>query len=128
MGDRYIHKGLFQRRKPEGFETVNSPFELSYWYYALSGPAMALRLGLLKAEWEIVLMLSPLAHKDGLYLAAETALIPTLTPVTLPTTWRCWELWGYAQIETGTRRYYDQHVQLDLGQLNWGKTWGWVTL
>ena len=78
MGDRYILQGAIPAQETlRASETVNSPFELSYWHYALSvAQQWRLRLGLPKnMEWEIVLdKLSPLAHKDGLYLAAETAL------------------------------------------------------
>jgi hypothetical protein len=55
---------------------VNPPFELSYWHYALTvAQRWRERSGLPgESKWDdITNRLSPLAAKDGLYLAAETA-------------------------------------------------------
>lgn len=75
--DRYILKGIIPAQETlKASETINPPFELSYWHYALGvAQQWRERAGLpRKAEWdEIRDKLSPLAQKDGLYLAAETA-------------------------------------------------------
>ncbi len=57
-------------------ETVNPPFELSYWHFGLQlAQQWRERRGLpKKKQWDdIIRHLSPLAEKDGLYLAAESA-------------------------------------------------------
>lgn len=75
--NRYALKGLIpaqETMKPS--ETVNPPFELSYWYYGLSlAQKWRERAGLERNEkWDdIINRLSVLAAKDGLYLAAESA-------------------------------------------------------
>ncbi len=55
--------------------TINPPFELAYWYWGLStAQKWRERLGLPRvAKWDSVLTnLSPLAKKDGVYLAAQS--------------------------------------------------------
>ena len=57
-------------------ETANPPFELSYWHFALNtAQKWRERKGEPRIkEWdEIIATLPPLAAKDSLYLAAETA-------------------------------------------------------
>lgn len=75
--DRYVLKGLIPAQETLGAkETVNPPFELSYWHYALGVAQLwRERAGLQRDPlWdEIIAKLSPLAEKEGLYLAAETA-------------------------------------------------------
>ncbi len=75
--DRYILKGIIPAQETlRAAETVNPPFELSYWHFALSvAQQWRERMGEPRiAEWDtIIAKLSPLAEKDGLYLAAETA-------------------------------------------------------
>jgi hypothetical protein len=56
--------------------TINPPFELVYWHWGLTtAQQWRERLGLERnSKWDEVLKgLSPLAQKDGLYLAAENA-------------------------------------------------------
>ena len=56
--------------------TVNPPLELAYWHWALNtAQEWRERLNMeRKPEWDKVIDgLPPLAHKDGLYLAAESA-------------------------------------------------------
>ena len=78
--NRYVLKGLIpaqETMKPS--ETVNPPFELSYWHYGLSlAQQWRERAGLERNEkWDdIINRLSGLAAKDGLYLAAESAPQP----------------------------------------------------
>ncbi len=75
--NRYVLKGAIPAQETlRAAETTNSPFELAYWHYALSvAQQWRVRAGLPeKKEWNKILkLLSPLAQKDGLYLAAETA-------------------------------------------------------
>ena len=75
--DRYELRGIIPAQETlRAAETVNPPFELSYWHYALEvAQQWRVRLGLERnPAWDDVIgKLSPLAAKDGLYLAAETA-------------------------------------------------------
>ena len=74
--DRYILKGIIPAQetlKPEN--TFNPPFELSYWRYAMTlAQKWRERAGKTRnPEWEVLIeKLSPLAEKNGLYLAAES--------------------------------------------------------
>lgn len=74
---RYILRGIIPAQETlRAAETVNPPFELSYWHYALKAAQdWRERKGEPRVEkWdEIIANLSPLAAKDSLYLAAETA-------------------------------------------------------
>lgn len=75
--DRYVLKGVIPAQETlRASETVNPPFELNYWYFALqTAQEWRVRSGLPKnEEWQRVIdKLSPLTAQDGLYLAAETA-------------------------------------------------------
>jgi hypothetical protein len=79
MKGRYILKGLTpaQETLPPA-ETVNPPFELSYWHFALPvAQRWRERAGQPRnAQWDALInKLSPLAYTDyGLYLAAESAV------------------------------------------------------
>ncbi|MBP1612704.1 MAG: hypothetical protein H6Q13_152 [Bacteroidetes bacterium] len=76
---RYVLKGAIPAQETlRAAETVNPPFELSYWYYAMQTAQKWLeRTGQKRnVQWdEMIEKLSPLAYNsDKLYLAAETAL------------------------------------------------------
>ncbi len=75
--DRYTLKGIIPAQETlRPAETVNPPFELAYWHFGLSAAQQwRERLGKPRnPQWDtIIAKLSPLAAKDGLYLAAETA-------------------------------------------------------
>jgi hypothetical protein len=75
--DRYELRGVIPAQETlRAAETVNPPFELSQWHCVMSmAQAWRERLGKERnPEWdELIAKLSPLAEKDGLYLAAETA-------------------------------------------------------
>ena len=75
--NRYIIKGLIPAQETlRPSETVNPPFELSYWRFALSvAQQWRERAGMNRdPKWDdIINRLSPLTSKDGLYLAAESA-------------------------------------------------------
>lgn len=74
---RYVLKGIIPAQETlRAAETVNPPFELSYWHFGLNtAQKWRERMGLERnPEWDKVTgELSHLAAKDSLYLAAETA-------------------------------------------------------
>lgn len=74
--DRYILRGCIAAQETlPAVTTVNPPFELSYWHFALQvAQKWRERLGKQRnAHWDdIIQKISPLASKDSLYLAAET--------------------------------------------------------
>lgn len=74
---RYILKGIIPAQETlKASETVNPPFELSYWHFGLNtAQKWRERMGLERnPQWdELTSKLSHLAAKDSLYLAAETA-------------------------------------------------------
>lgn len=76
VGNRYILRGCIAAQETlPASTTVNPPFELSYWHFALQiAQSWRERLGKDRnAHWDdIISKISPLADKDGLYLAAET--------------------------------------------------------
>ncbi len=77
--DRYVLKGAIPAQETlRAAETVNPPFELSYWHFAMEvAQKWRERSGQQrnKAWDEMIAKLSPLAYNDDcLYLAAETAL------------------------------------------------------
>ncbi|KAA6352626.1 hypothetical protein EZS27_000078 [termite gut metagenome] len=79
LEDRYVLKGLIPAQETlNASETINPPFELSYWHYAMSvAQRWREREGKpRKPQWdELIDKLSPLAYnRDGLYLAAESAV------------------------------------------------------
>lgn len=75
--DRFELRGIIPAQETlRAAETVNPPYELVYWHHAMSiAQQWRERRGLERhAAWdELIAKLSPLAEKDGLYLAAETA-------------------------------------------------------
>ena len=76
--DRYILKGHIPAQETLGAaETVNPPFELSYWHFAIGvAQTWRERAGMERIpEWDTLIeKLSPLAYNaESLYLAAETA-------------------------------------------------------
>lgn len=77
QNNRYILKGIIPAQETlKASETVNPPFELSYWHFGLNtAQKWRERMGLERnPEWDkITNQLSHLAAKDSLYLAAETA-------------------------------------------------------
>ncbi len=76
VNDRYILRGCIAAQETlPAATTVNPPFELSYWHFALQvAQQWRERLGKARnAHWDdIIQKISPLASKDSLYLAAET--------------------------------------------------------
>ena len=128
--DRYVLKGAIPAQETlKASETVNPPFELSYWHFALStAQKWRVRLGMQKnMEWEIVLdKLSPLAHEEGKYLAAETA--PDTFLDTRFTSDHMAVL-GALGIMPSSRLVRKDIMTNTFNWIwdnwNWGKTWGW---
>jgi len=130
MEDRYVLKGAIPAQETlKASETVNSPFELQYWYFGLkTAQQWRTRLGLQKnMKWEIILdKLSPLAHQDGLYLAAETA---TDTYKDTRFTSDHMAVLGALGILPASRLVRPDIMTKTFDWIwtnwNWGKTWGW---
>ena len=147
--DRYVLKGAIPAQETlKAAETVNPPFELSYWHFALGiAQQWRQRRGLpLEAWWEeIVRKLSPLSAKDGVYAAAETApSYPSLRPVAQ----QGGEPFEASELPDAVKLYSDHMAVLAacgvlpfspqydkatmeatlrwvLQNWNWDKTWGW---
>lgn len=129
--DRYVLRGCIAAQETlPAATTINPPFELSYWHCALQiAQQWRVRQGKKRVPlWDdIIQKISPLAHKDSLYLAAESE----------PNTYQ-------------TLRMYSDHpavlgamgvLPLNRAQINpeimrntlnwvwknwnWDKTWGW---
>ena len=128
--DRYILKGIIPAQEtfnPQ--DTYNPPFELSYWHYAiLTAQKWRERTGKTrKPEWDrLIEKLSPLAEKDGLYLAAESA----------PDTYQNIRYYSDHPAVLGAYGMLPDSKQFNketmkntlhwvLAHWNWDKTWGW---
>ena len=128
--DRFVLKGCIPAQETlRADETVNPPFELSYWRYALATAQQWRQRQNLppKSQWEeIINRLSPLAAKDSLYLAAETA----------PQTYTDIRFTSDHMAVLGAVGILPMTPQADstimrntlhwvLDNWNWDKTWGW---
>ncbi len=130
-GDRYILKGIIPAQETlRAAETVNPPFELSYWHW---GMQTALQWQQLRNEtqntaWQrMVGKLSKLAaNKDGLYLAAESAK-DTYTDIRFTSDHPA--LLGAYGIMPATPQVDTRIMRNTLlwiwDNWNWNKTWGW---
>lgn len=127
---RYILKGLIPAQETlRASETVNPPFELSYWHFAMNiAQKWRERLGQKRnLQWdEMIDKLSPLASQDGLYLAAETA----------PDTYKDIRFTSDHMAVLGAfgilpkcplvrTDYMQNTLNWIWANWNWGKTWGW---
>lgn len=127
---RYVLKGAIPAQETlRAAETVNPPFELAYWHFAMqTAQKWRERTGLKRhLEWdELIDKLSPLAHKDKLYLAAETA--PD-TYEDIRFTSDHMAVLGALGIVPKTPLVRTDYMQNTLNWVwanwNWGKTWGW---
>ncbi len=130
MEGRYVLKGIIPAQETlRASETVNPPFELSYWYFAMNtAQKWRTRLGLPKnLEWEEMTdKLSPLAYKDKLYLAAETAE-DTYEDIRFTSDhMEVLGAWGILPKSPLVRKDYMQNtLNWIWDNWNWGKTWGW---
>jgi hypothetical protein len=127
---RYVLKGAIPAQETlRASETVNPPFELSYWHFAMStAQKWRERLGQKRnLQWdEMIDKLSPLAHQDGLYLAAETAT-DTYKDIRFTSDHMAvLGAYGILPLSPLVREDYMQNT-LDWvwKNWNWGKTWGW---
>ncbi len=110
-------------------ETFNPPLELAYWYWGLStAQKWRTRLGLSENEkWNIILKkLSPLAQKDGLYLAAESAPDSYNNIRYISDHMAVLGALGMLP-ESPLVKKETMHQTLDYiwDNWNWDKTWGW---
>lgn len=129
-GDRYLLKGCIAAQETlKASKTVNPPFELSYWHFGLSVAQLwRERLGMDRdASWdEIISKLSPLASRDGLYLAAESE----------PDTYSDITMYSDHMAVLDALGVLPETPQIDpaimrntldwvMANWNWDKTWGW---
>ncbi len=127
---RYVLKGAIPAQETlRASETMNPPFELSYWHYAMSvAQEWRKRAGLSKnLQWEeLIDKLSPLAAQDGLYLAAETA---TDTYKDIRFTSDHMAVLGALGILPKCKLVRTDYMKNTFNWIwdnwNWGKTWGW---
>ena len=128
--DRYVLKGCIPAQETlRAAETVNPPFELSYWHFALRiAQQWRERMGLPRDnDWdEVINRLSPLAAKDSLYLAAETAP-ETYSDIRFTSDHMA--VLGAVGILPATPQC-DNDIMRNtlhwvLNNWNWDKTWGW---
>lgn len=128
---RYVLKGAIPAQETlRASETINPPFELAYWHFAMQvAQQWRVRLGQKRnLEWdEMIDKLSPLAYNDDrLYLAAETA---TDTYQDIRFTSDHMAVLGALGIIPKTPLVRRDYMQNTLNWIwdnwNWGKTWGW---
>ncbi|KAA6315054.1 hypothetical protein EZS27_034429, partial [termite gut metagenome] len=128
---RYVLKGLIPAQETlKASETINPPFELSYWHYAMSvAQTWRERQGLKrKPQWdEIIDKLSPLAYNsDGLYLASEDA-VDTYKDIRFTSDHMA--VLGAVGILPMNKLIREDYMKNTLNWVwnnwNWGKTWGW---
>ncbi len=128
--NRYTLKGVIPAQETlRAAETVNPPFELSYWHFGLlTANKWRERRGLPRNQkWdEIAASLSRLAAKDSLYLAAETA----------PQTYEDIRFTSDHMAVLGALGILPESHLLEFDTMNstfdwiydnwnWDKTWGW---
>lgn len=128
--DRYILKGCIAAQETlPAATTVNPPFELSYWHYALGVAQLwRERRGLARdPHWDAIIgKLSPLASRDGLYLAAESE----------PDTYSNIKMYSDHMAVLDAYGVLPKSPQFDTKLMkntldwvcanwNWDKTWGW---
>ncbi len=147
---RYILKGCIPAQETlKAGETVNPPFELSYWHFALqTAQQWRKRLGQRPVrKWDDILrQLSPLSEKDGVYSASEdTRSYPSLKPQSTASGDRPFEA---SELPENIKLYSDHMAVLAscgvlpvnglfnlstmqatlewvMANWNWDKTWGW---
>ncbi len=128
--DRYVLKGCIPAQETlRAAETVNPPFELSYWRFGLQIAQLWRERSQDRRNntWDAIInRLSPLAAKDSLYLAAETA----------PETYQDIRFTSDHMAVLGAVGILPQTPQADpaimrntlrwvFDHWNWDKTWGW---
>lgn len=127
---RYVLKGIIPAQESlRASETINPPFELSYWHYAMSvAQQWRERAGeKRKPQWdELIDKLSPLAALDGLYLAAEDA-VDTYKDIRFTSDHPAvlGAMGVLPQNKLIRPDYMKNTLDWILANWNWGKTWGW---
>lgn len=128
---RYVLKGMIPAQETlRAAETWNSPFELSYWHYALQIAQKWRELRGLErnVSWDdIVANLSQLAYNtDSLYLAAESA-VDTYCDIRLTSDHPA--VLGAVGIlpmnPLVKKPVMKNTLEWVLNNWNWNKTWGW---
>ena len=131
LDGRFILKGAIPAQETlKAATTINSPFELSYWHFAMqTAQAWRERMGEERnLEWdEMIDKLSPLAYNDDkLYLASEDA---TDTYVDIRFTSDHMAVLGSVGILPMNKLIRADYMKNTLNWVwdnwNWGKTWGW---
>ncbi|TRW24011.1 hypothetical protein FMM05_11970 [Flavobacterium zepuense] len=128
--DRYVLKGIIAAQETlKASETINPPFELSYWHYAMQvAQQWRERMGQKRnPQWDdLIKKLSPLAAKDGLYLASEDAL-NTYTDIRFTSDHPA--VLGALGILPQSRLAKPEVMKNTLNWIwdnwNWDETWGW---
>lgn len=127
---RYVLKGIIPAQETlRASETINPPFELSYWHYAMSvAQQWRERDGQKrKPQWdELIDKLSPLTYLDGLYLASEDA-VDTYKDIRFTSDHPA--VLGALGILPQCKLVRPDYMKNTLNWIwdnwNWGKTWGW---
>jgi hypothetical protein len=130
MEGRYVLKGIIPAQETlSAATTLNPPFALSYWHFALNiAQKWRQRMGQKRnLLWdEIIDKLSPLAYKDKLYLAAESAP-DSYTDIRFTSDHMA--VLGALGVLPKNNLIRTDYMQNTLNwvwdQWNWGKTWGW---
>lgn len=129
--NRYILKGVIPAQETlKAGETVNPPFELSYWHYAMQvAQQWRERRNMPRCrEWDdLTARLSPLAaNGEGLYLAAESAT-DTYRDIRFSSDHMA--VLGAVGILPMNRLVNKEYMLNTLDWIwdnwNWDKTWGW---
>lgn len=128
---RFILKGAIPAQETlRAATTINSPFELSYWHYAMQTAQLwRERAGMQRnLEWdELIDKLSPLTYNDDqLYLAAENA-VDTYKDIRFTSDHMA--VLGSVGILPMNKLIRSDYMVNTLNWIwdnwNWGKTWGW---
>ena len=128
---RFILNGIIPAQETlRAIETINPPFELSYWHFGLSiAQQWRERLGLERDPYwdEITEKLSELAfNNDGLYLASEDA-VDTYTDIRFTSDHPA-VLGAYGMMPK-SKLFREDYMQNTLEWIwdnwNWDQTWGW---
>lgn len=130
LNNRYILKGAIPAQETlRASETINPPFEVVYWHYILNvAQQWRERAGQPRnEEWDnIINKLSPLAEKDGLYLAAEDA-VNTYNDIRFTSDHPA--VLGSLGILPESNLVQKPFMKNTLDWIwdnwNWNKTWGW---
>ena len=129
--DRFVLKGIIPAQETlRASETVNPPFELSYWHFAMElAQQWRERNGEKRIEeWDnLINKLSPLAYnEDHLYLAAETAP-DTYSDIRFTSDHMA--VLGAVGMLPANKLIREEYMKNTLDWIwdnwNWNKTWGW---